>query len=143
MTARTSSKRSTTPQRRAQAMAALAAIGLAEGVTAVNPPAAVPVNRWELRHLQAPNTVWENGIAWDPAARRIIWHGGHVGRLYNRFWTLWSKVNDQPLAGHEFILPAPADGPRNHYFYVRAVNILGQEGFLSDIVSPTDRRFRP
>jgi hypothetical protein len=62
---------------------------------------------------------------------------------WDRFWTLWTKVNDQPLAGREFILPAPADGPRNHYFYIRAVNVLGQEGFLTDIVSPTDRRFRP
>ena len=39
-------------------------------------------NRWVLLHEQAPNIVWENGIAWDPDARRIVWHGGHIGRLY-------------------------------------------------------------
>jgi len=62
---------------------------------------------------------------------------------YERFWKLWTKVNDRPIPGREFVMPAPPDGPRHHYFYVRAVNVLGQEGFLTDIVSPTDRRFRP
>ena len=62
---------------------------------------------------------------------------------YDRFWTFWKKLNDQPVTGRQFIFSLPKDGPRNHYFYVRAVNVLGQAGFYTDIVSPTDRRFRP
>lgn len=58
----------------------------------------------------------------------------------------WKKLNDAPLAGREYIYedPKAADaGPPCRYFYVRAVNVLGQEGFCTDIVSPTDRQFRP
>lgn len=29
----------------------------------------------------------------------------------------------------------------NHYFYVRAVNVLGQEGYFTDLASATDFRF--
>ena len=43
---------------------------------------AAPLNEWQCRYEQNPNIVWENGIAWDPEARRIVWHGGHIGRLY-------------------------------------------------------------
>jgi hypothetical protein len=62
---------------------------------------------------------------------------------YGSFWKLWTKVNEKPVESGEIVFPVSADGPRNHYFYVRAVNVLGQEGFYSDLVSPTDRRFRP
>ncbi|MHC4914229.1 MAG: fibronectin type III domain-containing protein [Planctomycetota bacterium] len=50
--------------------------------TAAVPRLPAPANRWVLRHRQAPNIMWENGITYDPATRQIVWHGGHVGRLY-------------------------------------------------------------
>ena len=62
---------------------------------------------------------------------------------YEAFWKLWSKLNDKPVEQAEFDFAIPQDGPPHHYFFVRAVNILGQEGFCTDIISPTDRRFRP
>jgi hypothetical protein len=55
----------------------------------------------------------------------------------------WKRTTDKPHPDNEFVFPLAADDPRpNHYFHVRAVNILGQEGFYTDIVSPTDLRFR-
>lgn len=55
----------------------------------------------------------------------------------------WKRLTESPHAGNEFVFPLAADDPRtNHYFHVRAVNILGQEGFFTDIISPTDLRFR-
>ncbi len=37
----------------------------------------------------------------------------------------------------------PLDVAPHHYFWVRAVNALGQAGFFTDILSATDRRFVP
>jgi hypothetical protein len=37
----------------------------------------------------------------------------------------------------------PGDTAKHHYFYVRAINRLGVEGFLTDIASATDDRFMP
>jgi hypothetical protein len=55
----------------------------------------------------------------------------------------WKRITDKPVMDNEFVFPLAADDPRtNHYFHVRAVNILGQEGYYTDIVSPTDLRFR-
>lgn len=54
----------------------------------------------------------------------------------------WTKLTEAPLAAREFIYADPKEGTPCRYSYVRAVNMLGQEGFCTDIVSPTDRRFR-
>ncbi|MBA4388485.1 MAG: hypothetical protein C0404_10925 [Verrucomicrobia bacterium] len=63
-----------------------------------------------------------------------------VGGTYDKDW---KRITEKPVTDNEFVFPLAADDPRpNHYFHVRAVNILGQEGFYTDIVSPTDLRFR-
>lgn len=62
---------------------------------------------------------------------------------YDAFWPLWTKLNDKPFTKSEFAFVIAKENPPNHYFYVRAVNLLGQEGFFTDIVSPTDGQFRP
>ena len=120
---------------------ALLAGGIAAGADA-------PVNRWVLHPARAPNIVWETGIAYDPDTHLIVRHGGHIlgssaQDNYTKFRKLWTRLNDNPVTGREFRVAAPADGPPHRYFYVRAVNVLGQEGFHTDIVSVTDSRFRP
>lgn len=62
---------------------------------------------------------------------------------YDAFWPLWTQLNDEPLTKSEFAFSISKENPPNHYFYVRAVNLLGQEGFFTDIVSPTDGQYRP
>ncbi len=60
------------------------------------------------------------------------------------WWDGWKKLNDKPVTGGEFTFARPAGAENSHdYFYVRAENVLGQEGFHSDIASATDPRFRP
>jgi hypothetical protein len=93
-------------------------------------------------------------IAWDwpddvKVAGFNVYHATeHIDTLlvkggYRAFWPLWKKLTDKPITRREYFFTIPKDKPCHHYFYVRAVNILGQEGFYTDIVSPTDRRFRP
>jgi hypothetical protein len=93
-------------------------------------------------------------VAWDwpddvKVAGFNVYHATeHIDTLlteggYRAFWPLWKKLTEQPVARREFFFTIPPDQPVHHYFYVRAVNVLGQEGFYTDIVSPTDRRFRP
>ncbi len=95
---------------------------------------------------------WTISWRWPPdvqVAGFNVYHADrHVDSLldpggYEGFMKLWSKLNDQPIAGTEYVFEIPATGGPHHYFYVRAVNVLGQEGHSTDIVSPTDRRFRP
>jgi hypothetical protein len=62
---------------------------------------------------------------------------------HNRFESYFQKLNAEPIPGNELVYWLPQCSAPDHYFLVRAVNVLGQEGFYSDIVSPTDRRFRP
>jgi len=58
-------------------------------------------------------------------------------------WARWLELNEEPLFGTQYVFAIPPGQPLNHYFCVEAVNTLGQPGFRSDIMSPTDRRFRP
>ena len=62
---------------------------------------------------------------------------------YDAFWPLWTKLNEEPLTESEFAFSISEENSTDHYFYVRAVNILGQEGFFTDILSPADGQFRP
>jgi hypothetical protein len=62
---------------------------------------------------------------------------------HNRWEQHFEKLNGGPVTATEWVYLIPKYSPPDHYFVVRAVNVLGQEGFYSDIVSPTDRRFRP
>jgi len=57
----------------------------------------LPTNRWVLLHDQAPNIMWENGIAWDPRAGKVVWHGGHIGRIYpqSNYTFLYDPVRDR------------------------------------------------
>jgi hypothetical protein len=51
-------------------------------------------------------------------------------------------VNGSLITGHELSFTAPVgEEMLNHYFYVRAVNVLGQEGYFTDLASATDFRF--
>jgi hypothetical protein len=78
-----------------------------------------------------------------------IYHAGrHVNARscpggFEGFENLWTRLNAEPIKQTEFVFDIPIDGPPHHYFHVRAVNTLGQEGFCTDILSPTDRQFRP
>lgn len=48
------------------------------------------------------------------------------------------------VTGTEFTFKvSDANLKSNHYFYLRAVNVLDQEGFMSDIFSPKDWKFPP
>ncbi|MCG3177850.1 MAG: hypothetical protein BIFFINMI_00170 [Phycisphaerae bacterium] len=60
------------------------------------------------------------------------------------WWGGWKKVNAEPVADGRFVFTRPTGAANPHdYFYLRAENPLGQEGFYTDIVSATDARFRP
>jgi hypothetical protein len=55
----------------------------------------------------------------------------------------WKKITPKPIAENEFVFSFGMDDPHQHsYFHVRAVNVLGQEGYYTDILSPSDYRFR-
>lgn len=75
--------------------------------------------------------------------RHFNTHGEPADKL-KAWWDGWTKVNDKPVDGRAFTFKRPADAENpNDYFYLRAVNVLGQSGFNSDIVSATDIRFQP
>ncbi|MBA4388391.1 MAG: hypothetical protein C0404_10445 [Verrucomicrobia bacterium] len=55
----------------------------------------------------------------------------------------WKKITPKPITGTEYAFTLDQDDPHMHsYFHVRAVNVLGQEGYYTDIISPSDYRFR-
>ncbi len=69
---------------------------------------------------------------------------GEPAEKVKAWFESWKPLSEQPAAGSEAVFTIPAgEEARDHYFYVRAVNVLGQEGFCTDIVSATDKRFRP
>ncbi len=68
----------------------------------------------------------------EPADKVKAWYDG------------WKKVNDRPVSDGKLVFTVPAgQESRHHYFYLRAENLLGQEGFYTDIASATDKRFHP
>jgi hypothetical protein len=99
--------------------------------------------------------VWQRyAVTWDwPDHVKVtgfnVYHATeHIDTVlheggYEAFWKLWTKLNEEPLFGTQYVFAIPPGQPLNHYFCVEAVNTLGQPGFRSDIMSPTDRRFRP
>ncbi|MCX7589993.1 MAG: kelch motif-containing protein [Kiritimatiellae bacterium] len=85
---------------------------------------------------------------WREDVKVSGFHIYHATRHINgtdtdEFRKLWTRRTDKPVETREYVYVVPAAEPDLQLFYVRAVNILGQEGFYSDIVSPTDPRFRP
>ena len=69
---------------------------------------------------------------------------GEPAEKVKAWYDSWKPITEKPVAGNSasFTIPADDKAP-HHYFYVRAVNVLGQEGFYTDIVSATDARFHP
>jgi hypothetical protein len=56
----------------------------------------------------------------------------------------WQVVGGGPVDEHSIVYEVAAgDIAKQHYFYVRAVDRLGVEGFLTDIASATDDSFVP
>ncbi len=65
---------------------------------------------------------------------------GYTPEQRAAWWAQWQPVTAEPIAAHEIEVDLP-DPSKDHYFYGRAVNALGQEGFFTDIASATDNRF--
>lgn len=57
----------------------------------------------------------------------------------------WTKVTPAPVTSGRwvFTIPEASRGQPHAYFFARAVNTLGQAGFITDLTSPRDRRFAP
>ena len=52
------------------------------------------------------------------------------------------SVNSAPTTATDLVFTPPAgEEALHHYFYVRAVNVLGQDGYFTDLASATDFRF--
>ena len=76
--------------------------------------------------------------------------------VVNAWYASWTKANSAPILklstktatpGHRsyeytFTIPSNSTAP-HYYFYVRAVNVLGQEGQKTDIISKTSDAFGP
>jgi hypothetical protein len=59
------------------------------------------------------------------------------------WWAEWQVVGGGPTDDHSVVYETAPGDTANHYFYVRAVDLLGTEGFLTDIASATDKSFMP
>jgi hypothetical protein len=60
------------------------------------------------------------------------------------WWAEWQLVDGGPVDDLSVVYEvAPGDTAEHHYFYVRAIDLLGVEGFLTDIASATDKAFIP
>jgi hypothetical protein len=59
------------------------------------------------------------------------------------WWAEWQVVGGGPTDDLSVVYEIPAGDTKDHYFYVRAVDRLGVEGFLTDIASATDDSFIP
>ena len=81
---------------------------------------------------------------------------GKPAEVVNAWYASWAKANSAPIVklstrtaapGHlsyEYTFTIPADSTAPHYyFFVRAVNLLGQEGQKTDILSRTSDAFGP
>ena len=75
--------------------------------------------------------------------------------VVNAWYASWTKANSAPALklstktaapGHrsyEYTFTIPPTAPHlTYYFYVRAVNVLGQEGQKTDIISLREHRMR-
>jgi hypothetical protein len=58
------------------------------------------------------------------------------------WWASWKTVAATPITASSVEVTLPDPG-KQYYFYARAVNVLGQPGFHTDISSPNDPRFMP
>ncbi len=67
---------------------------------------------------------------------------GFSNAQWEAFWAEWQEVG-HTSAGSLRVPFQPTTERPHLYLYVRAENNLGQLGFYTDIISPTDTRFRP
>jgi hypothetical protein len=56
------------------------------------------------------------------------------------WYAQWQVVTSASLAATRFSF-TPPEPSKQYYFYARALNVMGQPGFFTDIVSATDMRF--
>ncbi len=76
----------------------------------------------------------------------VYWADHHENTLdysqaeVDAWWSEWQRTSNEPLTSTRLEVPLP-DATRQYYFYVRALNVMGQEGFFTDIASPSDQRF--
>lgn len=144
--------------------------GLADGVlrryyvTAVN-PAALESGPSPLAYSVPEAPAWFQASQLDPTTVLLRWElpaQGEVGaEIYfndrhlntlsqpgaeiDAWIAAWTKITPAPLSGGElrFTIPEASRSQPNSYFFARAVNRLGQAGFITDVSSPLDLRFAP
>jgi hypothetical protein len=70
-------------------------------------------------------------------------HGWSLAEV-QAWWAEWQLVGGGPVDDLSVVYEiASGDTAEHHYFYVRAIDLLGFEGFLTDIASATDESFVP
>lgn len=92
------------------------------GMTLLTPPD-LPINQWQLLHSQAPNIIWENGVAWDHSIQKIVWHGGHIGRIYPQ--SNYTFIFD-PVQNRFFESQAPSRPQRRCLIHVAYLETHGR-----------------
>lgn len=133
-------------------------------VTAVN-PAALESGPSPLAYSVPEAPAWFQASQLDPTTVLLRWElpaQGEVGaEIYfndrhlntlsqpgaeiDAWIAAWTKITPAPLSGGElrFTIPEASRSQPNSYFFARAVNRLGQAGFITDVSSPLDLRFAP
>jgi hypothetical protein len=92
---------------------------------------------------QWPGDIPVAGFNVYHVARHVNTHGRSAAEI-QAWWAEWQVVGGGPVDDHSVVYEIPpGDTAKHHYFYVRAINRLGVEGFLTDIASATDDRFMP
>ena len=127
-------------------------------------PLAVNIDRHET--LPAPTNEiriwWEWPADMEVSGFNVYSVDNHMNthdkppEVVNAWYASWAKANSAPILklstktaapGHrsyEYTFTIPSDSTAPHYyFYVRAVNVLGQEGQKTDIISKTSDAFGP
>ena len=127
-------------------------------------PLAVNIDRHET--LSAPTNEiriwWEWPSDMAVSGFNVYFVDNHMNthdkpaEVVNAWYASWAKANSAPIVklstktaapGHRsyeytFTIPSNSTAP-HYYFYVRAVNVLGQEGQKTDIISKTSDAFGP
>ena len=127
-------------------------------------PLAVNIDRHET--LSAPTNEiriwWEWPSDMAVSGFNVYFVDNHMNthdkpaEVVNAWYASWAKANSAPILklstktaapGHRsyeytFTIPSNSTAP-HYYFYVRAVNVLGQEGQKTDIISKTSDAFGP
>lgn len=84
-----------------------------------------------------------------PSAVEVFFNDTHVNTLGQPAMVIdgwvanWRRAAIVPAgeSALRFVVPDASRAMPHTYFFLRAVNVLGQPGFITDIVSPTDTRF--